>query len=174
MGSEGSESYHIYRGNLGQQPLTSSPRCPDRTDNRYSDLHLDFSCNPRISSISIPTFGPQRREMREERTENFLNQTLAASSRRASRDSPHGHTATTPRAGYVRSCHGGHTQAFVRVGLNMCRHVRRASSELGELSYDSFLNEHLRELAAKGAASSSTLDVGFRHKMSSPSSHSRY
>ncbi|XP_059157922.1 uncharacterized protein LOC131942206 [Physella acuta] len=177
VGTESGESYHIYRGNLGQQPLTSSPRCPGRRDKCCSDLHLDFSCNPRISSISIPTYGPQpahqRRDLREEKTENFLNQTLAASSRRASRDSPYGHT-DTPRAGYIRSCHSGHTQAFVRVGLNMCRHARRPSSELDELSYDSFLNDHLRELAAQGAASSSTLDVGFRHKMSSPSSHSRY
>ncbi|KAH9505008.1 hypothetical protein Btru_061417 [Bulinus truncatus] len=45
-----------------------------------------------------------------------------------------------------------------------------------ELSYDSFRNEHLKALATRGAASSSTLEAGFKHKshdVNTPT-HSRY
>ncbi|CAL1531697.1 unnamed protein product [Lymnaea stagnalis] len=86
------------------------------------------------------------------------------------------------------------TNAFVRVGMNVYRSLHGKASTAGsstntkhhiiaknlhttnnhhstnnnsmELSYDSFRNEHLRELATRGAASSSTLEAGFRQKSS--------
>ncbi|XP_013082985.2 uncharacterized protein LOC106068229 [Biomphalaria glabrata] len=118
--------------------------------------------------------------------------------RKSRRGSPHSNSPD------VISGHN-FTNAFVRVGLNVYKALQtrgdsegiissrdfhasepshKKSSKKGrhhthnnaELSYDSFRNEHLRELATKGAASSSTLEAGFRHKtheIDTPT-HSRY
>ncbi|CAG5122049.1 unnamed protein product [Candidula unifasciata] len=65
---------------------------------------------------------------------------------------------------------------FVRVGKNVYRPLLSKSSSGSsinmhsgnndniDLSYDSFRNEHIRELAKRGAASSSTLEAGYRQK----------
>lgn len=65
---------------------------------------------------------------------------------------------------------------FVKVGKNIHKHghsrtasssssgsgysISTTSNKIVDLSYDSFLNEHLKELGKKGAASSSTLEAG--------------
>lgn len=75
---------------------------------------------------------------------------------------------------------------FVRVGKNVYRPLLSKSSSGSsinmhcstndniDLSYDSFRNEHLRELAKRGTASSSTLEAGYRQKGQSTGLNCRY
>lgn len=50
-------------------------------------------------------------------------------------------------------------------GRNFIKATDRKGRMSSELSYDSFRNEHLRDLSRQGPASSSTLDNGFRYLM---------